>query len=110
MEQGIISRKTADLRAELVTLAMRETGHVLGALLAAHLVIWTLPPFFLCRNLQVDLDEGLALGKEWQLGYWKHPPLPWWPAELSYPGPGSVDTHYLFGPPLSGIWLQPHWE
>ena len=30
------------------------------------------------HNLQLDLVEDLALGREWQLGYWKHPPLPWW--------------------------------
>src|ERR1700752_4932986 len=109
MEQGIISRKTADLRAELVTLAMRETGHVLGALLAAHLVIWTLPPFFLCRNLQVDLIEGLALGKEWQLGYWKHPPLPWWITDLVYRLTGQLDAVYVLGPLAAVVCLYAAW-
>jgi hypothetical protein len=32
-------------------------------------------PILICPNLQLDLVDDLALGKEWQLGYWKHPPL-----------------------------------
>ena len=42
-------------------------------------------PILVCANLQLDLAEDLALGKEWQLGYWKHPPLPWWLADLTLP-------------------------
>ena len=52
---------------------------------ALHFVIWTALPILLSHNLQLDLAEDLALGKEWQLGYWKHPPLPWWIADLALP-------------------------
>lgn len=43
-----------------------------------HAALWTVLPAVLCRNLPLDVIEGIAYGQEWQLGYWKHPPLPWW--------------------------------
>ena len=52
--------------------------------------IWTALPALLSHNLQLDLIEDLALGREWQLGYWKHPPLPWWLADLAYRIAGDV--------------------
>jgi 4-amino-4-deoxy-L-arabinose transferase-like glycosyltransferase len=82
----------------LVGLARRRPGTVLMSLLALHLVVWTILPILICPNLQLDLAEDLALGKEWQLGYWKHPPLPWWIADLSYRLTGTVDALYLLGP------------
>jgi len=82
----------------LVALARRRPGAVLMTVLAAHLVVWTILPILTCPNLQLDLAEDLALGKEWQLGYWKHPPLPWWLADLSYRVAGSVNALYLLGP------------
>jgi 4-amino-4-deoxy-L-arabinose transferase-like glycosyltransferase len=69
-----------------------------STVLAAHLVVWTVLPILTCPNLQLDLAEDLALGKEWQLGYWKHPPLPWWLADLSYRVTGSVNALYVLGP------------
>jgi hypothetical protein len=70
--------------------------------LALHLVIWTALPALLSHNLQLDLVEDLALGREWQLGYWKHPPLPWWAADAIYRLTGSVYAVYLLGP-LSAV-------
>ena len=72
------------------------------SLLALHLVIWTALPALLSHNLQLDLVEDLALGREWQLGYWKHPPLPWWAADAIYRVTGSVYAVYLLGP-LSAV-------
>jgi len=82
----------------LVGLARRRPGLVLMTVLAAHLVVWTVLPILTCPNLQLDLAEDLALGKEWQLGYWKHPPLPWWLADVVYRVTGSVNAIYLLGP------------
>src|SRR5207302_6842459 len=42
--------------------------------------------------------EDLALGREWQLGYWKHPPLPWWAADAIYRIARDVHAVYLLGP------------
>ncbi len=96
--------------AGLVALARRAPGRVLTAVLALHLVIWTALPLLVCPNLQLDLLEDLALGKEWQLGYWKHPPLPWWIADVLYRATGQVEAVYVLGPLAAvvcfyGVWL-----
>src|SRR2546423_1273020 len=85
-------RRTAigDLIGRAIDLARRRPGTVLAWVLGLHLVLWTVLPWLLCPNLQLDLVEDLALGKEWQLGYWKHPPLPWWVADLVYRLTGEV--------------------
>src|SRR4030088_3284286 len=101
-------RRTAVAAA--VELARREPGTVLAALLGLHLVVWTLLPFLVCPNLQLDLADELALGKEWQLGYWKHPSLPWWTADLVFRLAGDPRAVYLLGPLATvtcfyGVWL-----
>src|SRR5258707_10658430 len=100
----------APLRPSLVEYARRAPGTCLAVVLALHVVIWTVLPALLSHNLQLDLLEDLALGKEWQLGYWKHPPLPWWIADLLYRATGSLDAIYLLGPLAAvlcfwGVWL-----
>ena len=82
----------------MVDLARRQPGTVLASVLGFHLVVWTLLPVLISSNLQLDLVEDLALGKEWQLGYWKHPPLPWWVADLSIAITGQIDAVYVLGP------------
>ena len=76
--------------ARAVRYAHNEPGRCLAAVLGLHLVVWTLLPMLVSHNLQLDLAEDLALGREWQLGYWKHPPLPWWLADLAYRAVGDV--------------------
>ena len=61
-------------------------------------------------NLQLDLLEDLALGKEWQLGYWKHPPLPWWVADLLYRVTGQIDAVYVLGPLAAVICFYAVWR
>jgi 4-amino-4-deoxy-L-arabinose transferase-like glycosyltransferase len=61
------------------------------AFLALHAVVWTALPAIFFLNLPLDLIEGLLYGREWQLGYDKLPPLPWWLLEA---------TDRLFGPDL----------
>lgn len=95
---GGAAAKTADPLATVIDIARRQPGRVLAAVLAAHLVIWTLLPISLSPNLQLDLAEGLALGKEWQIGYWKHPPLPWWATDLIYQITGNIHSVYVLGP------------
>src|SRR5262249_27273407 len=68
----------------VVAWARQRPRAALAWVLGLHLVVWTVLPLLVCRNLQLDLAEGLALGKEWQLGYWKHPPLPWWLDDLAF--------------------------
>src|SRR5215203_4567522 len=61
------------------------------AFLALHTVVWTALPAVYFLNLPLDIIEGLLYGREWQLGYDKLPPLPWWLLEATY---------RLFGPDL----------
>src|SRR5918993_2375091 len=62
-----------------------------GVFLLLHFVVWTALPAALYPNLPLDLIEALTYGREWQLGYDKLPPLPWWLVEI---------TRALFGPDL----------
>lgn len=82
----------------IVDFALRKPGQTLAILLGAHLVVWTVLPLVTSPNLELDLAEDLALGKEWQLGYWKHPPLPWWIADLAYRLTGAPESVYALGP------------
>jgi 4-amino-4-deoxy-L-arabinose transferase-like glycosyltransferase len=52
--------------------------------LILHGVVWTALPALLYANLPLDLIEALTYGREWQLGYDKLPPLPWWMIEATY--------------------------
>jgi hypothetical protein len=78
--------------------ARHRPEQVVAAVLVTHLVIWTVLPILLHNNLELDLVEDLALGKEWQIGYWKHPPLPWWIADAAYRLVGDIRVVYLLGP------------
>lgn len=93
----------------IVDYARRRPGAVLAWMLGFHLATWTLVPALVSWNLQLDLIEGLALGKEWQLGYWKHPPLPWWVTDLAYRLTGELDAVYLLGPLAAVICLYVAW-
>src|SRR5437870_5886642 len=110
MTEQVATAAPEGLLDRLVAFARRRPGAVLLGVLALHLAVWTILPILTCENLQLDLVEDLALGKEWQLGYWKHPPLPWLTADLVYRLTGSVEAAYVLGPLAAvlcfyGIWL-----
>lgn len=50
--------------------------------LGAHCVVWILVPLLSQPSLPMDAVEMIYWGQEWQLGYYKHPPLPAWIAAL----------------------------
>ncbi len=52
-------------------------------------------PALLYPNLPLDLIEALMYGREWQLGYDKLPPLPWWLVEIAYRMVGHDFAYYL---------------
>ena len=64
--------------AGLIRWIERRPGAAFGSFLAMHFVVWTALPALLYANLPLDLIEALVYGREWQLGYDKLPPLPWW--------------------------------
>jgi 4-amino-4-deoxy-L-arabinose transferase-like glycosyltransferase len=94
----------------LVEYARQAPGRCLAVVLALHVVIWTALPSALSWNLQLDLAEGLALGREWQLGYWKLPPLPWWLDYGIVALIGSHDALYLLGPLASAVAIWAVWR
>src|SRR5258708_2895449 len=60
-----ISMSLASGPAErVVAYAQRRPEIVLAGALGLHLVIWTLLPILVCPNLQLDLAEDIALGRE----------------------------------------------
>jgi 4-amino-4-deoxy-L-arabinose transferase-like glycosyltransferase len=69
----------------------QHPGSVFATFLLLHFVLWTALPALLYPNLPLDLIEALTYGREWQLGYDKLPPLPWWLVEITY---------RIFGPDL----------
>jgi 4-amino-4-deoxy-L-arabinose transferase-like glycosyltransferase len=64
--------------AGLIGWIERRPGTAFGGFLAMHFVVWTALPALFYVNLPLDLIEALVYGREWQLGYDKLPPLPWW--------------------------------
>src|ERR1700675_3834394 len=66
-----------------------------AAFLALHFVVWTALPTILYPNLPLDLIEALTYGREWQLGYDKLPPLPWWLIEVVYRLVGIDAAYYV---------------
>jgi hypothetical protein len=110
---GVDKAATAPVKgswlAAAVAYAQREPGRCLAVVLALHLAVWTILPALVSANLQLDLAEDLALGKEWQLGYWKHPPLPWWAADLLYRIVGDVHAVYVLGPLAAVVCLYAVW-
>jgi 4-amino-4-deoxy-L-arabinose transferase-like glycosyltransferase len=70
-------------------------GRAFAIFLALHAAVWTLLPTLLYANLPLDLIEALVYGREWQLGYDKLPPLPWWLVEMAYRLIGHDFAYYL---------------
>lgn len=70
-------------------------ARALAAILALHAAVWTALPTLLYPNLPLDLIEALTYGREWQLGYDKLPPLPWWLVEIVYRLVGHDFAYYL---------------
>ncbi len=82
----------------------------LAAFLVLHAVVWTALPTVLYLNLPLDLIEALIYGREWQLGYDKLPPLPWWLVEIAYRVAGHDVAYYLLAQvavvaALAIVWL-----
>lgn len=57
-------------------------GRNLALVLAVYVVVWTILGWTVAGVIHHDMAEAWAWGKEFQLGYWKHPPLFAWVAGL----------------------------
>jgi 4-amino-4-deoxy-L-arabinose transferase-like glycosyltransferase len=80
--------------ADLIGFIERRPGAAFGAFLALHFAVWTALPALLYANLPLDLIEALTYGREWQLGYDKLPPLPWWLVEIAHRTIGADAAYY----------------
>lgn len=56
---------------------------MVAGIVLLHVVVWTLVPAVAHRGVPLDVVEGYAVGREWVIGYHKHPALPWWLLEMS---------------------------
>jgi len=82
-------------------------GRVIAAILFLHAAVWTVLPAVLYANLPLDLIEALTYGREWQFGYDKLPPLPWWLVEIVYRLVGHDFAYYLLAQAavVTALWL-----
>ena len=80
--------------ARLIDAVERRPQAAFAGFLAVHGLVWTALPSLLYFNLPLDVIEAMTYGREWQLGYDKLPPLPWWLAEAVYRVFGTDDALY----------------
>src|SRR6476660_3606041 len=97
----------APSRFPIVAWIAAAPGRALAAILLLHAAVWTALPTLLYPNLPLDLIEALTYGREWQLGYDKLPPLPWWLVEIVYRLAGHDFAYYLLAQVavVSALWL-----
>ena len=72
----------------------RRPSAAFGGFLVLHAFVWTVLPSLLYKNLPLDVIEAMTYGREWQAGYDKLPPLPWFLAEIAYRLFGADDALY----------------
>src|SRR3979409_1418317 len=87
--------RVAVMISALVDRLEKRPGEGFALFALGHAALWTLLPATLYPNLPLDLIEALTYGREWQLGYDKLPPLPWWSVEISYRLFGHDVSYYL---------------
>lgn len=80
---------------QLLTRIAAVPAWVIPGFLFIHALVWTALPALLYPNLPLDLIEALVYGREWQLGYDKLPPLPWWLVEVAHRVIGYDFAYYL---------------
>ena len=83
-----------DLLSASCTGSNASRGPPLRRFLALHFAVWTALPALLYANLPLDLIEALIYGRQWQLGYDKLPPLPWWLVEIAHRLFGTDAAYY----------------
>ncbi|HEY3779079.1 MAG TPA: glycosyltransferase family 39 protein [Rhizomicrobium sp.] len=76
--------------------ALSQPQGWLVLLVAGQLLFWTVVPWLFAWSLPLDVvSDGIAWGHEWQWGYYKHPPLPSWLAELFFVALGNIGPFLL---------------
>ena len=89
---------TSPLEASIYVEGLRaRPTFFVGALLLAHAAIWTLVAWLVNPTPDPEISIGLALGREWQLGYVDTPPLAPWLLEIAW-RIGGLLAAYALGP------------
>jgi 4-amino-4-deoxy-L-arabinose transferase-like glycosyltransferase len=73
----------------------RSATRALLFIMAAQILLWTLLPALTFVTAPLDVVENIAWGEQWQLGYYKHPPLQAWLTGVLYQPAGAVWPIYL---------------
>lgn len=89
--------------AALLDLIEARPQVAFGIFLLLHFTLWTVLPAVLYPNLPLDLIEALTYGREWQLGYDKLPPLPWWLVEIAHRAFGRDLFYYALAQTAVGV-------
>lgn len=63
--------------------------------LILYFIIWVVAPFLLSASYPLDVPEGIYWGREWQWGYYKHPPLSSWVLYSFYHVFGHIGPYLL---------------
>jgi hypothetical protein len=105
-----VSSEAAGAIARWSAIVERRPQLAFVAFLALHFAVWTALPALLYPNLPLDLIEALTYGREWQLGYDKLPPLPWWLVEIVYRTVGRDFAYYALAQAavigaFAGVWF-----
>src|SRR5262245_18422449 len=85
----------APWRLSIVTRIAAVPAQPLAAILFVHTVVCTALPTLLYATLAVDLLEALTYVREWQRGYDKLQPVPWWMVEFVLRLIGHALAYYL---------------
>ncbi len=106
LNSGQLSARVSGLGA----IIERRPQLAFAAFLTLHFAVWTALPALLYANLPLDLIEALTYGREWQLGYDKLPPLPWWLVEIVYRTVGRDVAYYALAQAavigaFAGVWF-----
>jgi 4-amino-4-deoxy-L-arabinose transferase-like glycosyltransferase len=89
---------TSPLEASIYVEGLRaRPAFFVAVLLLAHAAIWTLTSWVANPTPDPQLAIGLALGREWQLGYVDAPPFAAWILEVAYRA-GGLLAAYALGP------------
>src|SRR5712672_2930474 len=89
--------RVAAMISALVDRLEKRPGEAFALFCLGHAALWTLLPAALYPNLPLDLIEALTYGREWQLGYDKLPPLPWWLVEIAHRAFDADIAYYALG-------------
>jgi Dolichyl-phosphate-mannose-protein mannosyltransferase len=110
-EGGILEHgATAASMPGLISTVERRPQLAFAVFLTLHFLVWTALPTLLYANLPLDLIEALIYGREWQLGYDKLPPLPWWMIEIVHRLAGHDAAYYALAQlavigAFAAVWL-----